>query len=88
MSAPHVNRRGHVDAQNAIYPGDFLRRRTRHHLEHHLYPQVPLYNLQRLHGLLYQRQSYAASAHLNTSYCFGQRSVLKEVVNDAPPHSS
>ena len=59
-----------------------------YHLEHHLYPQVPLYNLQRLHGLLYQRQSYAASAHLNTSYCFGQRSVLKEVVNDAPPHSS
>ena len=36
-----------------------------YHLDHHLYPSVPFYNLPKLHKLLMQVPDYAARAHQN-----------------------
>lgn len=40
----------------------FLFRNENFHLEHHLFPEVPSYNLDRLHGLVFQRMPRAATA--------------------------
>ncbi|WP_089936732.1 fatty acid desaturase family protein [Candidatus Entotheonella palauensis] len=39
-----------------------------YHIEHHLYPSVPVFRLRALHQLLMQNPSYAANAHVATSY--------------------
>ena len=42
-----------------------------YHLEHHLYPGVPFYNLPKLHNLLMEDDSYSGKAHLTQGYMQG-----------------
>lgn len=47
-----------------------------YHLEHHLYPGVPFYNLPKLHLLLMQTKVYQDKAHITKGYLSG---LLKEL---------
>lgn len=47
-----------------------------YHLEHHLYPGVPYYNLPELHKMLMKQEAYESSAHITETYTFG---LLKEL---------
>lgn len=47
-----------------------------YHLDHHLYPSVPFYNLPKLHSALMADEAYVAQAHITHGYCTG---LLKEV---------
>jgi len=49
-----------------------------YHLEHHIYPSVPFYNLPKLHRLLMEKPAYAQSAHISYSYF----QVFKDCVNN------
>ncbi|WEX78079.1 fatty acid desaturase family protein [Sinorhizobium numidicum] len=42
-----------------------------YHLEHHLYPGVPYYNLPELHAILMRNEAYAAKAHITRGYTTG-----------------
>ena len=42
-----------------------------YHLEHHLYPGVPFYNLPKLHQLLMEHEEYGQKAHITQGYCSG-----------------
>lgn len=42
-----------------------------YHLEHHLYPGVPFYNLPHLHELLMQEQDYNQKAHITEGFVEG-----------------
>ena len=42
-----------------------------YHLEHHLYPAVPFYNLPQLHELLMKDPTFKAQAHLTEGYLSG-----------------
>ncbi|CAN7236756.1 fatty acid desaturase family protein [Rhizobium sp. LjRoot98] len=42
-----------------------------YHLEHHLYPGVPYYNLPELHAILMKNPTYAAKAHITRGYTTG-----------------
>ena len=42
-----------------------------YHLEHHLYPGVPFYNLPKLHDLLMERADYQGVAHITKGYTIG-----------------
>ncbi|MEO1262346.1 MAG: fatty acid desaturase family protein [Bacteroidota bacterium] len=42
-----------------------------YHLEHHLYPGVPFYNLPKLHDLLMERADYQEKAHITIGYMTG-----------------
>ena len=42
-----------------------------YHLEHHLYPGVPYYNLPKLHELLMEQEEYRAQAHITEGYLTG-----------------
>lgn len=42
-----------------------------YHLEHHLYPGVPYYNLPKLHRLLMEREDYQEKAHITHGYMTG-----------------
>ena len=44
-----------------------------YHVDHHLYPSVPYYNLPRLHALLLAEPDYIARAHITDGYCHGLR---------------
>lgn len=46
-----------------------------YHLDHHLYPSVPFYNLPELHALLLADPEYAKRAHITRGYLTG---VLRE----------
>jgi fatty acid desaturase len=46
-----------------------------HHLEHHLFPGVPFYNLPKLSAALMQDETYRAKAHITRGYSTG---VLRE----------
>lgn len=52
-----------------------------YHLEHHLYPGVPFYNLSKLHELLMEDEDYNDQAHITQGYFSG---LLNELgaVND------
>jgi fatty acid desaturase len=53
-----------------------------YHLDHHLFPSVPFYNLPLLHRVLLDDQAYTASAHLNEGITGLYRdSVEKDVVS-------
>lgn len=52
----------------------------RYHLDHHLFPTVPQYNLPQLHAYLMTFPDYARSAHQNNSYLFGRQSVLQDIL--------
>ncbi|MCB0548005.1 MAG: fatty acid desaturase family protein [Phaeodactylibacter sp.] len=47
-----------------------------YHLEHHLYPGVPFYNLPALHNLLMQNPGYRQKAHITQGYWKG---LMKEL---------
>lgn len=42
-----------------------------YHLEHHLYPGVPFYNLPELHTILMRDKAYAEKAHITRGYTTG-----------------
>ena len=44
-----------------------------YHVDHHLYPSVPYYNLPRLHAQLLAQPEYMARAHITDGYCTGLR---------------
>jgi fatty acid desaturase len=44
-----------------------------YHVDHHLYPSVPYYNLSRLHAQLLAQPEYIARAHITDGYCTGLR---------------
>ena len=51
-----------------------------YHLEHHLYPGVPFYNLPKLHQLLMADEEYKSKAHITQGYIAG---LLNELGNPA-----
>ena len=51
-----------------------------YHLEHHLFPAVPHYNLRTLHGRLMGVDRYATAATIRRSYLFGRSSVRGDVL--------
>jgi fatty acid desaturase len=53
---------------------------SNYHLAHHLYPQVPNYNLCALHERLSDDESYAAQAPRADGYVLGRRSVVALLV--------
>ncbi len=50
-----------------------------YHLEHHLYPGVPYYNLPKLHQLLMKHPAYKTRAHVTQGYCTGLMNELGKV---------
>ncbi|QDU36064.1 Fatty acid desaturase [Maioricimonas rarisocia] len=59
-----------------------------YHLDHHLYPSVPFYNLPKLHRLLQSRPDYAQRAHQNAGLVSGaSRTVLDDVLAGAKTES-
>lgn len=49
----------------------FAPHNVNYHLDHHLYPSVPFYNLPRLHAALMAEPEYAAGAHVTRGYSTG-----------------
>lgn len=49
------------------------------HLEHHIFPNIPFYNLQKLSRLLLRDKQFSDHMVINTGYFFGHRSVLHEI---------
>lgn len=49
----------------------FAPHNVNYHLEHHLYPSVPFYNLPRLQAALLRDDAYRSRAHLTRGYCTG-----------------
>jgi fatty acid desaturase len=47
-----------------------------YHLDHHLYPSVPFYNLPRLHAALATLPAYAANSHQTTGFIGRSRSTF------------
>ena len=47
-----------------------------YHLEHHLYPGVPFYNLPQLHRLLMEQSDYRDKAHITNGYLQGLMNEL------------
>jgi fatty acid desaturase len=45
--------------------------RVNYHLEHHIYPSVPFYNLVKLHRAMMANPEYAARAHITHGYSVG-----------------
>jgi len=54
----------------------FCPRNLNYHLDHHLYPSVPFYNLPALHEALKRNRAYAGEGHLTRGYATG---LFKEV---------
>ncbi len=50
-----------------------------YHVEHHLFPGVPLYRLRTLHRLLAQQPEYRASVHVWPSYFSGRDSLFNHL---------
>lgn len=49
----------------------FAPHNVNYHIEHHLYPGVPFYNLPRLHAALMRDETYRSQAHLTRGYSTG-----------------
>ncbi|HTN61463.1 MAG TPA: fatty acid desaturase family protein [Devosia sp.] len=60
----------------------FAPHNVNYHLEHHLYPSVPFYNLPALHKLLMQNPAYVARAHNTRGYTLG---LVRETLSGAQP---
>jgi fatty acid desaturase len=67
--------------ENAV----FSPHRVNHHLEHHLYPSVPFYNLPQLSRALLANPHYASRAHLTRGYTVG---LVRETVAAGRPAGS
>jgi len=55
----------------------FAPKNINYHLDHHLYPSVPFYNLPKLHEQLLKNEEFRQNAHLTPSYM----GVLNECLN-------
>ena len=56
-----------------------------YHLDHHLYPSVPFYNLPKLHALLLGNEQYRRDAHITHGYSTGLvRECLAPAAEKAP----
>jgi fatty acid desaturase len=53
------------------------------HLEHHLFPSVPGYNLRRLHRGLMQDPEFAERAHITRGYVGLFRELMRPEVSDS-----
>ncbi|QQR39890.1 fatty acid desaturase family protein [Devosia rhizoryzae] len=60
----------------------FAPHNVNHHLEHHLYPSVPFYNLPQLHAVLMENPDYALNAHNTRGYTTG---LVRETLFGAEP---
>jgi fatty acid desaturase len=60
----------------------FAPHNVNYHLEHHLYPGVPFYNLPELHKALMQNPTYVARAHNTRGYTIG---LVREAFSGAQP---
>ena len=56
-----------------------------YHIEHHLFPSVPFYNLPKLHDLLMQDETYRTHAHITHGYLNGKSGLLYELTT--PPEA-
>ena len=56
-----------------------------YHIEHHLYPSVPVFRLRRLHGRLRENPTYAANAHITRGYLELFRELTGGNSQDGPP---
>jgi fatty acid desaturase len=56
-----------------------------YHLEHHLFPSVPFYNLGRLHALLMQQPDFVAGAHRTAGYVGIRGGVVTELTSPDLP---
>ena len=59
-----------------------------YHLEHHLYPGVPFYNLPRLHNLLMESEPYKSKAHVTYGFWSGLMQELGKVEKREPQEPS
>jgi fatty acid desaturase len=57
-----------------------------YHLEHHLYPGVPYYNLPKLHQLLMKQEEYKVKAHITIGYMSGLLRELGQVAESKNFH--
>lgn len=60
-----------------------------YHLDHHLFPSVPFYNLKKLNAALMDIPEYRDGAHQNTSYIWPNgKSVLQDLEHAKTPNGS
>ncbi|MBX9791510.1 MAG: fatty acid desaturase family protein [Pirellulales bacterium] len=59
-----------------------------YHIEHHVFPSVPFYNVPKLHKLLMQDPWYRASAHLNRGYFNLRHGFLRELLTTEAEHQA
>jgi fatty acid desaturase len=57
-----------------------------YHIEHHVFPSVPCYNVPKLHKLLMQDPWYRATAHLNRGYLSLRHGFLGELLTTEDEH--
>ena len=52
-----------------------------YHIDHHLFPSVPYYNLPKLHQILLKNNHYVKNAHINKTYLGFKDGLLGEILN-------
>ena len=57
-----------------------------YHIEHHVFPSVPCYNVLKLHKLLMQDPWYRATAHLNRGYLNPRHGFLRDLLTTEAEH--
>jgi fatty acid desaturase len=51
-----------------------------YHIDHHLFPAVPYYNLPKLHELLLKNEHYRRHAHINQTYLGIKNGLIGEII--------
>jgi fatty acid desaturase len=54
-----------------------LSRATNYHIEHHLFPSIPFYNLRKAHEYLMQQPDYRSTAHITSGLVAGLRECAR-----------
>ncbi|SMH41507.1 fatty acid desaturase family protein [Mesorhizobium australicum] len=75
-----------LGSSRTVYPylwerAFFAPHNVNYHLDHHLYPSVPFYNLPKLHAALMADPEFAAGAHITRGYSTG---LVRECLAPAP----
>jgi fatty acid desaturase len=73
-----------LGSSRTVYPhlwekAFFAPHNVNYHLDHHLYPSVPFYNLPQLHALLLENPQYRENAHITRGYSTG---VVRECLDE------
>ncbi len=73
-----------LGSSRTVYPhlwerAFFAPHNVNYHLDHHLYPSVPFYNLPQLHALLLANPQYRENAHITRGYSTG---VVRECLDE------